>query len=250
MTGRTIHILNGDALAEQFPDQLKGEMIICRECLIEGPLKCSNLDEFWQMRSTYLLNQFDEPDIDYEKDTVSEMSRILALNETDEVNLWFEDDLFCQTNLWFICYLISNFTSVNDVHLVRSDSLIYGFAGTDLMSAWKQKMFLGASGLKHLNRCWQCYSEDNLDGLIQLSTDDRYPFLKEVIQAHIERIPSKNNPGRPVKSLQRIMKKLGSKDFGPVFNAFHEEEAIYGYGDLQVYQLYKMIIDRNDSSKS
>jgi len=30
------HILNGDALKEQFPDRIKGKIIIARECLVDG----------------------------------------------------------------------------------------------------------------------------------------------------------------------------------------------------------------------
>lgn len=33
------HILNGDALKSQFPEQILGEKIIARECLVDGSVE-------------------------------------------------------------------------------------------------------------------------------------------------------------------------------------------------------------------
>ncbi|GJM35445.1 MAG: hypothetical protein DHS20C18_44460 [Saprospiraceae bacterium] len=40
------HILNGDSLKEQFPENIQGEIIIARECLVDGSVKGRTLVEF------------------------------------------------------------------------------------------------------------------------------------------------------------------------------------------------------------
>ena len=44
-----LHILNGDALENQFPKELR-PVVVMRECMIEGPLSEISEDHFWQKR--------------------------------------------------------------------------------------------------------------------------------------------------------------------------------------------------------
>jgi hypothetical protein len=46
MSSPVIHILNGDALGDQFPKDLPGEILIFRECLIEGPKNVVEFESF------------------------------------------------------------------------------------------------------------------------------------------------------------------------------------------------------------
>ena len=50
-----IHILNGDSLLDKFPNELKGERIVARECLIEGDVSANNLSEFYKNRASFLF---------------------------------------------------------------------------------------------------------------------------------------------------------------------------------------------------
>ncbi|WP_211277476.1 hypothetical protein [Nonlabens spongiae] len=40
------HILNGDALKEQFPKTIPGKIIVGRECLVDGPVQGDSLSAF------------------------------------------------------------------------------------------------------------------------------------------------------------------------------------------------------------
>ena len=61
------------------------------------------------------------------------------------------------------------------------------------------------------------------------------------MKAHIERISTEENLGRPVQSLIQIMKELETEEFEPVFREFCIRESIYGFGDLQVKRLFDEI---------
>ena len=102
------HILNGDALLDQFPKSIKGEKIILRECLVEGDVQGDSFESFCQVRADYLQQAYGQVvDVDYHKEVVPEFEKILAIPQGSEVNLWFEDDLFCQVNFWFTLHLLA-----------------------------------------------------------------------------------------------------------------------------------------------
>ena len=65
-----------------------------------------------------------------------------------------------------------------------------------------------------------------------------YPFIQTAVQAHLDRIPSGGEPGRPQRVLKNLKKELATEDFGTVFAEFGKREAIYGFGDLQVKRIW------------
>ena len=149
---REYHILNGDALKERFPSTISGEIIIARECLVDGNINAPNLEEFFALRAEY-ISQLDTKYApgDYYRDTVSEFERIKNIPTQSIINLWFEDDLFCQVNLWFVCSLLHNYTRECQVFLVRPASHDpYGFGGLD--QAQLKKVYAERVELKALDQ--------------------------------------------------------------------------------------------------
>jgi hypothetical protein len=63
---------------------------------------------------------------------------------------------------------------------------------------------------------------------------------QEVVQAHVDRFPKDGSKGRPERVIEDIMKN-GSIDFHKVFEAFWRRESIYGFGDIQLKQLYDKV---------
>ena len=95
-----MHILAGDYLAESFQqNDIEGEIVVCRECLIEGETDARSLEEFWQLRAKFFEKTYGENN--YHGKTVCEFEKINHITANDEVNLWFGNELFCQTNMWF-----------------------------------------------------------------------------------------------------------------------------------------------------
>ena len=55
----TYHILNGDALAEQFPvHKIPGQIIVIREAFVEGPLSNQFSADFWEKRLQFVAAAF------------------------------------------------------------------------------------------------------------------------------------------------------------------------------------------------
>ncbi|MBK7872610.1 MAG: hypothetical protein IPJ74_18975 [Saprospiraceae bacterium] len=132
-----IHVLTGDALAELFSlSGIEGSTIISRECLIEGPISSDgkDLSAFWQMRADYLTTDTPEEKEFYFEKVAKEFEKLLDLPAGSEINLWFEFDLFCQANMWFVLNLLKQ--SVKQQNIYRINPIIkevsklwWGFGG-------------------------------------------------------------------------------------------------------------------------
>jgi hypothetical protein len=70
------HVLNGDALAEKF--LLEGELIICHEALIEGPVSAKSMNGFWKMRALYLSEGHTQDELRYRNEVKEEFEKLLS----------------------------------------------------------------------------------------------------------------------------------------------------------------------------
>jgi len=239
------HILNGDALKEQFPATITGEKIVFRECLVDGPVKADSLPEFYQLREHYLSQHYGaEQQPAYNSYVVSEFEKILNIPEGSEVNLWFEDDLFCQVNLWFCIHLLRN--KAVKLCLVRPNQLSpYGFGAystEELVLLFSQRSKI--LSIELWNRLWNSYESQSIETLFWIAGQlVEYPFLFEAAKAHADRLVVGVTWGRPQQTLIKIMEELGTDEFGPIFQEFTKREPIYGFGDLQVHRLYQEVIE-------
>lgn len=243
------HILNGDALKEKFPKSLDGICIVARECLVDGPVDGDTLQELYVTRAKYLNANYNIPlnDNRYEEDVIPELEKIQNIEPGSNVYLWFEDDLFCQVNFWFIIHQLNIKPSNLNIHLIRPyEYADYGFGcmkTSDLELAFNTKISL--IQYPELNKLWKLYQSNDfilMEEIGRLYKDD-LPFLWPCIQAHIERNLTNHHLGRPEKTLVFIINSLNNPGFGSVFQAFCKLESIYGFGDLQVKRLYDQVIE-------
>ena len=237
-----LHILNGDSLAETFPPSISGNIAIVREC----PVAADSIDELVVVRKAYLSKNYPEASReDYETRVIPEFEKILTATSATDVYLWFENDLFCQVNLWFVVHLLK--AHKGHLYLVSpTTDLIEGFGGMNidqLRSAYRNAKPLTANERHVLADMWKLYQKKNTAEALTLSqqTSPELPFLYPAVLAWKESIPKGDYPGRPKAALKEISAQLGTDDFGKIFRAFHVKHAIYGYGDLQVKRLWEEI---------
>lgn len=236
MKGKQCHILNGDSLKSQFPNVIDGEIIVFRECLVDGPVSYDDLDELYTQRADFLSVHYGSSVEEYRDKVISELSKLRGL-DGQPIYLWFEDDLFCQTNLWFLLHYIYTYTDHRNLHLVRpKQDDRFGFGGLseeELINIFQSSIPLEDS--ENLSKLWTAYCQDDFEQLISISND--YAFMIPAVQAHIYRQQGGNYIGRPMESLQNIIREVGNADFATIFKLFSERESVYGFGDLQVKRL-------------
>ncbi|PSR56719.1 DUF1835 domain-containing protein [Adhaeribacter arboris] len=244
------HILNGDALAYSFPDaKIPGAIIVVREALIDGNLSGNHLPDFWQVRAKYMALTATE----YQSQVVKEFEKIMQAPDDSEFNLWFEYDLFCQVNMWFVLSLIHRLPIQKKVFAVYTSYLNetskhfwngFGPANSaELQVCYANRISLTETDLPFGQELWEAYKKGNLEELTNLSKKQSFafPYLQEVVEAQVDRFPQDGTKGRPERVMEDILKSI-STDFPKVFQEFWNRESIYGFGDTQLKRLYDKVI--------
>ncbi len=238
-----LHVLPGDSLAEAFRrTEIEGDAVVCRECLIDGSLGGELLWDFWKTRASYISTVYSEPEKDYYRKVVGEFLKLVR-GDADEIYLWFEYDLFCQVNMWFILSLLAKVPLRNVFRvapLVR-ESLWKGFGdhtSGNLQTCFENRQRFTFDEIQLGVGLWHAYKSGDLNQLEKLSAQNSkcFPYLKEACSAEIDR--KKND--RPQKTLKNILDR-GKKDFTEIFTEFSAAEGVYGFGDLQVKLMLNQI---------
>ena len=240
------HVLNGDAIAEQFPSRdIAGQQIVIREAFSEGPLDVRLDSAFWEKRLSYLAPAYGATQEDYGRQFLDELKVLDITNAGDKVFLWFEDDLFCLINMLFVIYYLKDKTSVELYRVFPEADNIHwtGFgksSSADLISYYNGALQVNSEDRALGEDLWKALVQDDPQRLWALahSETSAYRFLPAVIRAHLDRYPADSAWGRPHQTLSEIIAG-GTTDFYEIYEAFWRKESIYGFGDLQVYNMLK-----------
>ncbi len=245
------HILNGDALRGHFPEQIEGEVLVMRECLVDGDVQSKHLEDLFKIRANFINTNYGEcTENGYRQKCVSEFDKMQNIPKGSEINLWFEDDLFCQVNFWFVISLLKNGETDYTINSVRPTSgNEYSFVSmteAELLVALANKTEISSSNIQKICKLWEVYQSGDCKGMIQVAKklSPTFPFILPACEAHADRFPIDGSLGRPEQSLIRIMEELKTTDFAPVFREFCKCERIYGFGDLQVKRLHDNLINK------
>jgi hypothetical protein len=239
----TIHVLPGDSLAAEFKKtNIPGDVIVCRECLVAGPVDADTPFEFWDQRARFILAEYGEDEIEYHERVADELERLSDVEVGEEVNLWFEYELFCSVNMWFCISLLADSRAA--IYRVEPSVLAVedrwkGFGSLDapsLQNCFEDRKMLTDPDLALGRNLWEAFRKNDLGVLKELSSasTDRFPYLAEVCEAAIEK------EIRPLEILMAITKE-GITEFADIFAEFTLRAGVYGLGDLQVQRLLDQI---------
>ncbi len=229
-----VNLLSGEALAETFREAgLPGELIVFNECLSDGPVQFDTLEEFWDGRAEFLEQEFGEDQRSYVLKVVAELKRFEFLAATDELVLWFGNDLFCQANMWFASTLFAN--EGMRVSRVFPKGIDFGHeSAAELEQAFESRVEMPPSDVDRCVNLWLAFSTGDNETLIELGRTNSPAFrmLEECCVAAAER------ETRPQELIDRLTKEYDG-DFKQIFREFLKREPIYGYGDSQVLRMMK-----------
>lgn len=248
----TYHILNGDALTHSFHQaNIPGEIIVFREALIDGDLSGSSLQDFWKNRAEH----HGATTSGYYDKVVTELEKITNASGNSEFNLWFEYDLFCQVNMWFVISIIDSLPiekkvfAVHTSHLDKTSKEFWNGFGQansdDLNVCFANRTAFTDEDLELGQALWTAFKNHDFKGMEVLSRHQSraFPYLQPVVKAQIDRFPADGAQGRPENVIENILKD-GTTDFSEVFREFWNRESIYGFGDTQLKSLYDKVIRR------
>lgn len=233
------HVLPGDAQVEECKKAgIEGELIVFREALIDGPIDADDLEQFWRERAQHIVSAYGEDEIVYHEKVADEISKLSDLDSSDEVNLWFEYELFCSVNMWLCLSLLAD----TDATVYRIEPIgldeknrwdgFGKFTADDMKAAFELRSKFADDEVELGSKLWNAYRRKKYSILKELATDERecFPYLKEVAAAAAEQ------DIRPLEIVREIMAG-GEKEFDEIFVEFKKRAGVYGYGDLQVQRL-------------
>lgn len=249
-----LHIHNGDCSANIAKESsLPGEHFAVRESLITGPTPAAvSLSEWNNIRAQHLSESYGVDFEDCAQGLLDQDKKLASFPEHEEVVLWFEHDLFCQTNL---LYLLHWFAQQNMGDTRLSLICIGEFPGKEnfrglgelnageMASLFPNRQPVTSAQLKLGEFAWKAYCSPDPTEIKKVVTSDTslLPFLGAAFQAHLRRFPStKNGLGRiEEKALELI--NGGAKTFDALFPRFAAAEPIYGLGDAQFWLALKRL---------
>lgn len=221
---RTFHILNGDCLAENFPKNLEGESIIWREALIDGPVSDNS---FFENRKKFVKENYDS-ESDYDELVIKEFQRIQNIPEDSDVFFWFEDDLFCQVNFWFLISILN--LDKKNIFRIFPKNKKKGFAESDendLLKLFHSAKEINDTERKLISNLWTDFQQNNLSKKI---SSEIVRNLEELIVVNENRFSGTLE--NQIKDIQKT-----AESFEEIFKIFNQKYPVYGFGDLQLKRL-------------
>lgn len=239
----TFHILNGDCLQGQLNETpINGVQIVVRECLLVGDVFADSFDEFIKKRAAYISEEYGVSDEDYAKLSKATFQEILQIPEHATVFLWFENDLFCQVNMWYVLSLLSKQKSLSVYRVFPPEVSNWdGFAtvsSTELVKCYENAVPMQFSDIQLASDLWEAFTQGDTDTLEKYASvqTKAYRLLPMVCNALID---DKMN-GTVVQELKNIVKDQ-NLTFEEIFERFSAKMGVFGYGDLQIRSILKQI---------
>jgi hypothetical protein len=242
-----MHVLNGDATLTLFRQSgIPGEVVVCREMMCEGKVKCTNdMAAFFETRSKHLEYHYGIDKQTYFSNVVKELEKLKTAGDYDEIVLWFEFDLFCQINLLFILhYLRTQVIRLPKISLVSIDnhSEVPEFRGLGLLMPYhlpallQERVTLQEEDLQLAARAWQAYCQGDPPELEAISKEStpRLPYLGPALIAHLQRLPAVENGLNAIQSYFLRKLSISSLRWYDLYAQFWEDMKIYGFGDFQL----------------
>ena len=225
-----LHLLNGDATAAVFPSTLPGDRAVWRDILVEGPA----IDDS-AARAAWLAPRLGVTAAEYERGWREDRASLERGAAHDEVVLWFEQDLFCAVNLWFVLDRLQRAPAVSLVFPSLTDS----FAGLgtltadDFLSYFEHRSRLDDSTRAGAAALWRAYAAAEPTALDRAT--GRLPFARDAVRLHFGRFPSTRHGLDEIElaTLQELT--TGSRSFSELFRAVTQAPPLrrHGMGDVQ-----------------
>lgn len=247
-----LHIHNGDSSASIAKESsLPGEHFAFRESLITGPTPADVSDHEWRsIRAQHLSESYGVDLQECEQGLLDQEQKLESPAEHEEVVLWFEHDLFCQTNLLYLL----NWFAQRDLGNTRLSLICIGefpgkqnFRGLgelnaeEMASLFPERQQITPAQFKLGELAWQAYCSPDPTEIKKVGDSDTalLPFLGPALQAHLRRFPSTRNGLGRIEEKALGLIKSGAKTFIELFPRFGGAEPVYGLGDAQLWLALK-----------
>ena len=237
---------------------MPGEHFAWREALIEGPTPAGITGDEWRtLRARHLTEFYGVDPVKTERELRVQEEKLASHPKHDEVVLWFEHDLFCQTNL---IYLLNWFAESNQGNTKLSLICIGEFPGLpnfrglgelsveQLASLFDSRHEVSNAEKTLASTAWEAYCSTDPTAIQTLMESDTsaLPFLTPALQLHLERFPFVSNGVGRIENRALELIHDGVRSFVDLFPRFGDAEPAYGLGDAQFWNTLRRMSEAEE----
>lgn len=254
-----LHVHNGSLAGGVVESTgLTGEHLVWREDLVAGPTPYGlSPDEWRDVRTRFLAEAYNLDLQECRRQALEQEELLKTFSRHEEVVLWFESDLFCQTMLlflldWFATRDLSR-TRLSMVNVSRFPDLmtvkgICRMYQDQIMPLFEQREEVTDKVFGSATTAWRAYRSPDPEAIQDAINDDNsaLPFLADSLRAHLARFPSvRNGLGRVENKALELINK-GNTDFISLYSEYEDEDPIYGFGNLHFFNELRRVANVHD----
>lgn len=238
-----LHITNGDSLTEYLREQdFEEDILTWREMLCEGPtVPLIDSDEFYDTRKSFLNTYYDVNPADYNL-----KESIATLNNTDaydEINLWFEYDLFCHINLIAVISLLHQKEINKPLYLICSGRVegekdlkgLPELSPSQLKKHYQNRILLTTEDKDLAVALWRTYcGKDHNIFKPYITKNSNFKYLTNCLKAHLKRFPNQKTGLCAIEeNILKLIKENDIKSMHHLIGYCLNYQGFYGFGDTQ-----------------
>ncbi len=238
-----LHITNGDSLTEYLRElDFEDDILTWREMLCEGPtLPLIDSDEFYDTRKSFLNACYDINPADY---NLKESIAILSNSDSyDEINLWFEYDLFCHINVIAVISLLHQKEINKPLYLICSGRVegekdlkgLPELTPSQLNQHYKNRIRLTQEDKELAVALWRTYcGKDHNIFKPYITQNSSFKYLTNCLKAHLKRFPNQKTGLCAIEeNILKLIKENEIKSMHHLIGYCLNYQGYYGFGDTQ-----------------
>lgn len=236
-----LHLVNGEStLGRLRQAQVPGTMESADDILMEGPARnrlkaAADVEQ----RAAFLEAYLEIPRAEYLFGFQRRRELLAQAIAEDETVLWFENDVFCQTNyLDALSWLAEAANGSANLTLVRPSEERLGTLSTErLVQLFTERTPVGDELLHFAHDAWGLLTHDDpvpVADLAQQHDFELWPELRAGLRAQLARLPSTRTGLGRIEQVMVEVAAGGAVTFDHVFAQVCQRASIYGVSDLQV----------------
>jgi hypothetical protein len=242
-----LHLLNGDATAAVFaPAGLPGAPAVWRDILMEGPVSAgAATPAAMPGRVPYLTERLAIDAEEYGRVSREQEAALARAEAEDEVVLWFEQDLFCAVNLWFVLSRLAPRPPARLSLVFPPTDTTPGLgarAPADLVALFAGRRPLDPETIGAGRAAWTAYaSPDPTAAESLLAAGVALPFVSGAARCHLGRLPSTGDGLNESERAVLTALRDGPLAFAALFARVTADPVVrrHGAGDVQMAGLLR-----------
>jgi len=244
MADKILHITNGNSLTDYLRElDFTDDIFTWQEMLCEGPtIPKIDSKEFFEIRAKF-LNEYYDIEVN-SNELEAELSKLNHVDKYDEINLWFEYDLFCHINLLGVINLLHQKEIDKPLYLICSGRVkgeknlkaLGELSPAQIKIHYKEKVLLTPKDIDIAIALWRTYcSKDHNILKPYIVKTSNFKYMSNCLKAHLKRFPhNQSGLGTLEAHILNLVKQNNVKSKNHLLGYCLNYQGYYGYGDMQL----------------